>query len=59
MRLFLYMAGFIVVVNIVAAYSAFQQGIPVSFGPMDLFLTALVLLLIFAWWLSRDRTDKG
>jgi hypothetical protein len=58
MRLFLYMAGFIVVVNIVAAYSASQQGIPLSFGPTDLFLTGLVLLLVFAWWLSRERKEE-
>ena len=59
MRLFLYIAGFIVVVNVVAAYSASRRGIPLRFDAMDLFLLALVLLLVLAWSLSRERKDQG
>jgi hypothetical protein len=58
MKLFLYMAAFIVVVNIAAAYSAAEQGLPVTMGPMGWFMAGLATLLVLAWWLFRERDNK-
>jgi len=60
MKLFMWMAGFIVLATVLGMMIAAEEGIP--FGPQHVwsfvFNGGLVALLLLAWWLSRDRRDR-
>lgn len=58
MKLFLYMAAFIMVALTLGIVQAIGEAIPLRLGIEGAIIVALVPLLVLAWWLSRPKVEK-